>query len=426
MNLLGNKTPVTWVAPGEIPELNRMPPGAQRGSTMRLLLMLGAALLLVAGIVYGVYTLWKGGDRNANTVSATTLTLVPTRTIAPSATPTSTPDAWGRTGTALVLDALNPTATPTTTMDYCWFLTPTATATNTALYTPDAWGATGTAVWFLTNTPTPSDQTPTSAPPRAWCNDIYTPTLTPFPLRRARTATSESTEEVVFPTMRPPDTPTSTSTILPIIINTPPPQAQPPVVPPVQPQAQPTSQPPPQNTIIVIVTATYTYTHTPTVTATNTATHTATDTPTETATNTETPTDTATATETPTDTASPTDTETPTETATATETATDTPTPTDTASPTATGTPLIAIINGNCNPVPVFAVTNYGSAPGLVEWIIWYGDVIAANGAWDALALPQWAYVSVTAPRLGDGDYTLQIIGWDDQPPAPYTVTCAP
>lgn len=95
-------------------------------------------------------------------------------------TDTPTPDDWGATGT----------------IDYCWWVTPTATHTPTLVYTPDAWAATGTAIHEATHPPQTS--TPTPDLPRAWCNNP--PTSTP-------TATISATP---LPTNTPP--PTSTPT----------------------------------------------------------------------------------------------------------------------------------------------------------------------------------------------------------------------
>jgi hypothetical protein len=107
-------------------------------------------------------------------------THIPTFTLLPSPSATFTPDAWESTGTAIVLGILPDQPTPTPSPDYCWWLTPTSTATATLPYTPDAWQSTGTAIFWATNPP----QTPTAPPPRELCPESqrWTPTFTPFPL----------------------------------------------------------------------------------------------------------------------------------------------------------------------------------------------------------------------------------------------------
>jgi hypothetical protein len=122
-------------------------------------------------------------------VAAALSFLVSSGTISPASnTPTNTPqpeqhatdtpeiDEWSATGTALYLQ------TVPATIDYCFWLTPTPTFTPTLPYTPDAWQATGTAIYEATFPPILPTNTPDV--PRAWCNNIPspTPTLTPLSL----------------------------------------------------------------------------------------------------------------------------------------------------------------------------------------------------------------------------------------------------
>src|SRR5690606_1335105 len=108
--------------------------------------------------------------------------ITPTDTVQP----TPTLDEWEITGTALYFITQSPTitptfsATPSPTMDYCWFLTPTLTPSNTPIpVTPDSWAMTGTHVFLASTTPT-VPITPTQPPPRAWCD--ITPEQTPTPV----------------------------------------------------------------------------------------------------------------------------------------------------------------------------------------------------------------------------------------------------
>lgn len=393
-NPFTSKPPITFIPPGYSVDLDRDPPRSSSG-TMKivLLLLLALGVVVITGWVIMKFFEGRNAPSTESIVTPTTFsTFTPYQT--PTPTPTNTLDAWGATGTALYWATQSPTATSTLTPDYCWFLTPSPTPTITPNFTPDAWQATGTAIWYQTNTPTPI-RTPTQPPPRAWC-DLASVVITPLPVYGAE-ITEESTEEIAFPTL-PASQPSTPTPIPPVQAVQQPPAApvqQTPIIP--VPATQPVYQPPPPT-----ATFTFTATFTATVTATNTDTPTATFT--HTATDTPTPTDTPTATDTATDTPTPTATDTVTETPTATDTATETPTP------TVTPTPAIAIIGSTCaGGVPVFAVTNYGYPPGVIEWEIVYGDGIAANGEWQAAQLPTYAYLQVSAPFVGAGVYTLRI-----------------
>lgn len=244
----------------------------------------------------------------AAVLPSATPTLLPTTTPSATRTPTSTytasPDAWGATGTALAQATASPTFTPSSTLDYCWFLTPSPTPSATLPYTPDAWQSTGTAIYVATQ----PYQSPTAPPPRELCLDV--PTWTPSP---AVTATLTPLALDALPLAAP--TLTWTPLVLPII-SPPPTWTAQPMQPVVQPAAQgqdaPTvreiivTAPPaapivitsapivieiPAQPITIVVTATPAPTETPSATPTNTATatETATETPTETPTNTTTP-----------------------------------------------------------------------------------------------------------------------------------------
>lgn len=253
--------------------------------------------------------------RGGRTQPMPTMVVLPSLTHTPTVTNTITPDSWGRTGTAIARATETPTPTetnttePTTTLDYCWWLTPTATHTPTLEFTPDPWGRTGTAVYVATN----PARTSTPGPARELCTDLpritNTPSLTPLPLR------AEVSPEYTLSTLGPPNTWTMTPTdrvVVRTVVVTSQPQIveQPPVViiqtsePVIVEQPIYIEQPPIVLTAPpVVVTATPTPSHTPTLTFTpsSTPTATATSTPTFTPTFTATSTPTETPTETPTD-----------------------------------------------------------------------------------------------------------------------------
>jgi hypothetical protein len=424
-NPLANETPITISPPGHMPELDRIPHSNRAGCGRIAGLLVLFGLILIVSVFIAARVLGEqSSEAPALTVEA--ITRPPTMiyeateeiTEAPA---TPTPDAWDLTGTAIRL------ATQTPTLDYCWWLTPSPTATTTPVridVTPDAWDLTGTAIKLATGTPT-ATLTATHPPPRAWC-DFVTPTLTPLPLI-SRFGPSEVTDEalppgvqyLISPTLAPTNTatPRPPTTYPPIQLATSAPPAAPVVptaIPPIPATIIPpqlTIQPPP--TTIIIVTATLT----PTETATLTQTASATPTPTDTETPTATPTETASATATETASATLTPTETPTETPS--PTATDTETPT--ATPTATGTPALAIIAGTCaDGYPSFAVQNFGAAIQYALWTIALGDAIAAAGEWIPPALVTGAFANASAPAWVNvpGVYTLSIYqGWDTVTP---------
>lgn len=292
------------VPPGYSVDLDRLQPSNTGLSCYQTIALFFVVACLCGLITLGIMYLYNTSQPQITpTLNAIPLTLIGNRSNVTPIPPTATIDPWSATGTALFF------STATATLDYCWFLTPSPTATNTQIpVTLDSWGATGTA---LAPTIAPT-QLPTQQPPKAWCDIAPTPTLTPFP------RLSEITET---PTITP--TPTATFTAVPTLLPTI-------VLATDRPVQQPVQQPVAQQQIVVVQTVVVvnqvviTATNLP---ATNTATATNTPTPTETATNTPTPTETPTATITPTET--PTETPTP--------TATNTPTPTET--PTETTTP---------------------------------------------------------------------------------------
>jgi hypothetical protein len=154
--------------------------------------------------------------------------------------------------------------------------------------TPDAWSATGTAIYVATYPSVKSLQTPTNPPPRALCDEwlLATPTLTPLSLRRPG-----GTPPITLPAVTPPPTWT---------LQAPPPAAAAPVGPVVIPAATvvpiipPATVPPLVITsppiIIVVTSVPPTATETPLPTATETPLPTATETPLPTATETPLPT----------------------------------------------------------------------------------------------------------------------------------------
>lgn len=368
MNPFNRGAPITRVPPGYQPNLDRLP--AQPASGCRGFLI---TISLIAVVLCG------GGYMIVNHINAlnapeVTPTPIPTSTPTDEPTdapPTATPtlDPWSVTGTALINQTASPTFSPTPTMDYCWFLTPTPTNSPTLSYTPDHWQATGTAVFYLTTTPTPRLD-PTRAPPRAWCDQVPEATNTP----RRQLADAQQTQ-AALPTFTL--TPTNTPRMAFPTVDTSGPSGSGslPILPP--------TDPPP-----VIVEPLLPF---PTAVPTMTRTRKPTKTPTATITLTPTATETPTATYTPT----------------ATETATDTPTvtPTETPTATATGLPLITVFSASCDAgYPEFWLQNVGAVPGnIVLFDIKLGELVAASGYWQhelatsapiMAAAPMWSGVS--------------------------------
>lgn len=299
-------------------------------------------IISVVCIMSGLGIVVYSGSQTTPTETATA-TATETATRQPTSTllPTNTLTSDQLIATAVSLMTATPTQripTATATINYCWFLTPTVTASATPTLHPDTSQddlmlATVTAI-MRELTPT---ATATDAPPLAWCDQFLlgTPVIVEAAANAEVTDDPEATEDLStpiggFPTMEmiaPPATWTPVPyygggggdsggvRIIEIVVT------EPPAV---------ITQPP---RVIVITATPYFVVATATPTATHTATNT--ETPTATATETATPTLTETATETPTATA--TETETPTATATETET------PTATSTATATPLPPIAL-----------------------------------------------------------------------------------
>jgi hypothetical protein len=308
------QTPIDFRGPGWLEDLNRNPPKEGAGCGRLVFLVLAGVIvlgLLCMGIMAVIQqsqppAVAATGDPASLTLVGTSPAMVEFR---------SQPlDDWSLTGTALAV------ATASPTLDYCYFLTPSPTASSTPLpITPDAWALTGTAYALETGTPT-GTPLPTQAPPRAWCD---------FATEAAPVMAVSSEAAPLVATALPTSSPTATQEPT----HTPHPPTEQPTAPR---QSAPVLQAPAQPVIIVqtqvqvviqtsvviqpdvrIITATPlppTATATPSPTATETATETPTLTPTETATETPSPTATETATETPTLTPTQTATETPTET----------------------------------------------------------------------------------------------------------------
>lgn len=294
----------------------RQPPPLGCLKIVLVIVCLGIVLIPVA---WGISNLPRSQAETVPTIAALpSLTATSVETFAPTA------DEWGLTGTAMFLATSPPTPTPTATLDYCWWLTPTNEPTATLPYTPDAWQATGTAVYYATFPP----QLPTSAPPRELCTNFATWT----PNASEPTATFTAAFSDIFWTLEPGDSPIVTQTFTPaptlavrqtqipqVVYQTAAPQLIPMTV--VVTQNVQSAPQVVERQVQVIVTATpRPATRTPAPTVTPSPTETATETPTLTETSTLTPT------------------ETPTETATATpsptETETETPLPTETPAPT--------------------------------------------------------------------------------------------
>jgi hypothetical protein len=180
------------------PALDRHQPEPMRRILVVLFLFL---LVAVAGLLFTGAQMIMGNQAPEAAAVPTLMMLpdasaTPTRTTSPTSSPTPSPDAWGRTGTAMARS----TMTETPAVDYCGWLTPSPSPFPTLEYTPDSWGATGTAVY--------EREHPTGTPwglPRELCLDVpqWTPTFTPFPLPDF--AQAEVTAEVSPIGVLPPD-----------------------------------------------------------------------------------------------------------------------------------------------------------------------------------------------------------------------------
>lgn len=268
-----------------------------------------------------------------------TVVFLPTSTLPPSPTLNITEVL----ATYYAMATATPTSTPSPTIDYCWFLTPTGEPTSTPIVvTPDGAQLRATAEAALTGTPTPTP-TSTAPPPLALCDQMFVMTLnapsqTTQVLESEMTVDPSVTDEIVYGAIGtlPPITPPATWTPLPQVVVEQPPRveyrteyvyvtSEPP-----RPQTVVITAPPVQIQVPVIVTATFTITPTASLTPSPTPT----ETPSSTPTLTETPSATPTATPSETPTTDPTPTFTPTWTPSPTPTATSTPTSTPTESPT--------------------------------------------------------------------------------------------
>ena len=312
--------PITVTRAGYRPELDREPPGSDKAGCGKLLFLIAAFFAVIVGVI-GIVIMALSPQDESLDEQPMILTLSPM-------------DDSGYGLDVNLADVLQ--ATPTATMDYCWFLTPTFDAPTPIPVTPDGWALRGTQIALETGTPIPTAQ-PTQEPPKAWCNEPPTPEPTDEATVAPRWTSIPATPTPVtnFESFLQP-TSTLFPTLAPRWTSVP---AQPRTY---NPGGSSTINQPPrvithvvieqvvvQNEVIVVVTSTAQPTatiQTPTITATATATATI-QTPTVTAT-VQTPTATATATiQTPT-------VHTPTATATVTLTATATATVTPTIQPT--------------------------------------------------------------------------------------------
>ncbi len=201
--MLKRKTPIDYIPPGYQVDLDNLQPLQETGCIRRLLLII-VGLAIVGGIFAGIGALVNQWLNPTPVETPTILTLVPldggaaAATATPSPAPTNTPDAWSQTGTALVHNE----ATPTPTVDYCWWQTPSPVPSFTPLpVTPDAWALEGTAIALQTGTATFTPY-PTQEPPRAWCNHITpTATFTPFEVIRAERTQEPTPQPSLQPTL---------------------------------------------------------------------------------------------------------------------------------------------------------------------------------------------------------------------------------
>lgn len=204
-------------------------------------------VLGLLGLAAGVLVLLAFGIR---AVTAGSAEPVPTLAALSSPSPSATLDEWSALGTAwALLTATAPATatpgTPTATLEYCWWLTPSPTPTATLPYTPDPWQATGTALWEEAN----PYQSPTPAPPRELCTSFATWTPTPDAAQMESTAETTGSPEETPPddewlTSRATPTPrpaaasaassgranTSVQSVREVVITAPPPPAPPPEV----------------------------------------------------------------------------------------------------------------------------------------------------------------------------------------------------
>jgi hypothetical protein len=177
-------------------------------------IVIALAILFVMGglILFGVAALTAQQQEPVPTLfvlpEETEMLASETPSYTPTFTRTPTPDAWGRTGTALSMATVTHTPIASITPDYCYWLTPTATHTPTLPFTPDAWARTGTAIYQTTN----PYRTPTPGLPRELCTDLpqitNTPTFTPFPIRRLLSLTPDTDVSPAYtlPVITPPST----------------------------------------------------------------------------------------------------------------------------------------------------------------------------------------------------------------------------
>lgn len=396
MKLFRRGAPMTILPDGYGIDYDRQPPGSGGMSCFGLLWRIGALIATLAGVCAGVIWVVSLALQPA-AASAVTPTIESTITEDPNdatATAPATLDDWSATGTAMLYATASATFTPTATVDYCGWLTPTATHTPTLIYTPDEWALTGTAVFYLTSTATTVPE-PSPTTPRSWCDyEKATPTrelvrpqvtlATPTP--QPPTASPTNTPRFAFPTANGAGPALPATSLPPIIV----PTDLPPIILP------PTDMPP---TATNTRKPTKTASHTPTATATVTETATSTATPTETATSTPTATETATA------------------------------TVTETFIPLPTAAPLLVIYSASCDRgYPHFIVQNIGADPGAyVLWSIVTGDnAIAANGYW-LKELATFQLAEAAAPNwIIPGTYILNVYQpWDPFVPIQASViTC--
>lgn len=269
---------------------------------MSVPVLIGLAVCAICSLVWGFSQVLNQPQATVEVPTLASLSYGdPNTLLAPPPTfpPTSTPDSWGMTGTALVYQTPSSTPTPSATLDYCWWQTPSPTPTATLPFTPDSWGATGTAIYVATN----PYMTPTEPPARELCDHVPTwtptPTFTPLALHQVGGWLAEVTPEVTkevspaitLPVISPPPTwtpqPTAEIVIREVVVTAPPPEPVIVTAPPIVVTSAPiVIQQPPQVVVITATpapataTATQPPTNTPTATSTPSATPTATRTPT--------------------------------------------------------------------------------------------------------------------------------------------------
>lgn len=256
MNPLKRATPVDFIHPAYLPDLDASPPRPGTGCGRQLALGLAFVGVLAAAVWMLLSFI---GSQTQPTVERIELTAVPIEPTSQPVTPTL--DAWSLTGTALFFAEASPT------LDYCAFMTPSPTPRPTLIYTPDAWQATGTAVFLATN----PAQTPTAQPttPKSWCDLWLTPSPTFTPLALSGLSATAMPTATSTPTARPSPTwvsPPSGGGASNIVQ----PQPQPPTAEPII--VLPTAQPPTAQPTRLPPTLTATATPSPTSTSTPTPT----------------------------------------------------------------------------------------------------------------------------------------------------------